>query len=66
MVRSWSNFWKMPAQSVLSPDGGESKEHLEESLALIEEQIDEVTTLFLYLLIQIPKPDTVLQDTLKG
>jgi len=42
VVRSWFNFWKMPAQSVLSPDGGESKEQLEESLALIESQIDEV------------------------
>jgi len=41
-VRSWFNFWLMPAVSVLSPNGGESKEHLEESLALIEDQIDEV------------------------
>ena len=41
-VRSWFNFWKMPRLSVSSSvgDPGEDKNELEEALAIVENEIE--------------------------
>ena len=44
-VRSWFNFWMMPALSVVSPLPGESKEDLEKSLKIVEGEIEELMRL---------------------
>jgi len=44
-VRSWFNFWMMPAMSVVSPLPGESKEDLEKALKIVEGEIEELMSL---------------------
>ena len=44
-VRSWFNFWMMPALSVVSPLPGESKEDLEKCLRIVEGEIEELMSL---------------------
>lgn len=42
LMRSWFNFWMMPIMSIVSPSGGESKEQLDESLELVEKEIEDL------------------------
>ena len=39
-IRSWYDFWLMPGLSVVSPIAGENKDHLEEALGWVEEEIE--------------------------
>merc|ERR1711862_78977 len=41
-IRSWFNFWAMPIVSVYSPIATEDKNHLEESLETVEDEIEKM------------------------
>jgi len=42
VVRSWFNFWMMPAISVVSPVPGEDKKGLERALRIVEGEIEDL------------------------
>jgi len=41
-IRSWFNFWLMPIMSIVAPNGGESKEQLDEALKIVDREIEDL------------------------